>query len=68
MAEHHGSHRVDNDYVEHEKTYNLFVTLTKWGTVASLLIVLFAGSMTSLVPWALTLVLAVLMFVAAMML
>ena len=68
MAGHHGSHGVDNDYVEHEKTYNLFIGLTKWGAVVSLLILLFAGSMTSLVPWALTLVLAVLMVGGAMML
>lgn len=61
MAEHHSSSGSDNDYVEHEKTYNLFLALTKWGTVVSLLIVLLAGSMTSLLPWALTLVLGVLL-------
>lgn len=56
MAEHHVSHGADNDYVEHEKTYNLFLWLTKWGTVGTVLLLLFIGSMTSLVPWALTLI------------
>lgn len=37
--------RVDGtapmDYAEHEKTYQLFVGLTKWGTVAVVGILLF---------------------------
>jgi heme O synthase-like polyprenyltransferase len=68
MAEHHVSHGSDNDYVEHEKTYKLFLSLTKWGAVLSLLIVLFAGSMTALLPWALTLVLGVLLVGGAVVL
>lgn len=27
------------DYPEHEKTYDLFIALTKWGTIISLLVV-----------------------------
>lgn len=68
MAEHHVSHTVDNDYAEHEKTYTFFTTLTKWATVACIVILLFIGSTTSLVPWALTLFLAVLTLAAGVML
>ena len=58
MAEHHVAHTSDNDYVEHEKTYNLFLTLTKWGALACVVIVLMFGSATGLVPWLLTLLVA----------
>jgi len=54
MAEHHAMPVSDNDYPEHEKTYQLFLWLTKWGTVATVILVMFIGSMTSLLPWALT--------------
>lgn len=67
MAEHHsGSHHVvDNDYVEHEKSYELFLALIKWGSIATIILLLFIGSMTSLVPWALTLFAAILLFAAS---
>ncbi|HRJ69746.1 MAG TPA: aa3-type cytochrome c oxidase subunit IV [Beijerinckiaceae bacterium] len=65
MADQHAPHNVDNDYVEHEKTYELFLTLTKWGTIATVILVLFIGSMTSLVPWALTLFLTVAILAAS---
>lgn len=66
MADHHVTHATDNDYVEHEKTYNLFLTLAKWGTLLTIVIVLFAGSMTGLIPWMLTLLATVLGGVVAM--
>lgn len=68
MAEHHVPHTSDNDYVEHEKTYNLFLSLTKWGTVFTVILVLFIGSMTSLIPWALTLFVSILGLAAATLL
>lgn len=58
MADHHTSHAVDNDYREHEATYARFLSMAKWGTVLTVIVVLFIGSMTSLVPWALTIVAA----------
>lgn len=66
MAEHHsGHHVVDNDYVEHEKTYNFFLALTKWGTIASILLLVFIGAMTHTVPWALFFGVAILLFAAS---
>ena len=65
MAEKHVPHAVDNDYVEHEKTYNLFLAMTKWGTVFTIILVMFIGSMTSLIPWALTLFVSILGLAAA---
>lgn len=64
MADHHAPTTVDNDYVEHESTYLLFLALMKWGSVATIILLLFIGSMTSLVPWALTLFLSVLVLAA----
>jgi len=39
MAEHHstGGHPA-MDYAEHEKTYDLFIGLTKWGTILTVLL------------------------------
>jgi len=34
------------DYAEHEKTYNLFVGLIKWGTVASVACVIALAVLT----------------------
>lgn len=65
MADHHASHVSDNDYREHEATYARFLSMAKWGTVLTVIVVLFIGSMTSLVPWALTLVAAVALLAAA---
>ena len=31
----------DMDYAEHEATYNLFVEMTKWGTIGVVAIVIF---------------------------
>lgn len=67
MAEHRVSHAVDNDYAEHERTYARFMTLTKWASVAILIALLFIGSTTSLVPWALTLFMSVLLLGAGVM-
>ncbi|MEI2733506.1 MAG: aa3-type cytochrome c oxidase subunit IV [Rhodoblastus sp.] len=36
----------DMDYVEHEKTYNLFIALFKWGTVFSVACVVLLGVLT----------------------
>ena len=55
MAEHHTPRVADNDYVQHEKTYEFFLVLAKWGTIGVIILMLFIGSMTALVPWALTL-------------
>ncbi|MCD2471387.1 aa3-type cytochrome c oxidase subunit IV [Jiella sp. MQZ9-1] len=41
------SHAAEMDYPEHEKTYALFLTLFKWGTVAVVGILL--GMMVGLV-------------------
>lgn len=65
MADHHAPQHADNDYAEHEKTYELFLVLTKWGTIATIIALLFIGSMTSLVPWALTLFLTVALLAAS---
>jgi len=66
MADHHPvSHGVDNDYREHESTYARFLVMSKWGTVFTVALLLFIGSMTALVPWALTLVVSVLLIAGA---
>lgn len=65
MAQHHATHHTDNDYVEHEKTYTFFLSLMKWGTIGSIALMLFIGSVTQLVPWALTLFLIILMLAAS---
>jgi hypothetical protein len=39
------------DYAEHEKTFSLFAALIKWGTVASVGLLVFAGAATGLIPW-----------------
>ncbi|MFV0279290.1 MAG: aa3-type cytochrome c oxidase subunit IV [Rhodoblastus sp.] len=36
----------DMDYAEHEKTYELFVALFKWGTVASIVCIVILGFLT----------------------
>ncbi len=43
MANHQttASGHPDMDYVEHEATYNLFLTMTKWGTIGVIAIVVF---------------------------
>lgn len=39
------------DYAEHEKTFDLFAGLVKWGTVASLVLTLLAGAATGTISW-----------------
>ncbi|MBH0239430.1 aa3-type cytochrome c oxidase subunit IV [Methylobrevis albus] len=39
MAEHGNSHGNAMDYAEHEKTYNLFIGMVKWGTISVVAIV-----------------------------
>lgn len=64
MAEHHVSHATDNDYAEHERTYSSFIGVTKWATIFCIVMLMFIGSTTSLIPWALTLFVAVLALAA----
>jgi hypothetical protein len=43
MAEHGGveyATATGNDYAEHEKTYRMFVQLTKWGTAAVVVVLI----------------------------
>jgi hypothetical protein len=39
------------DYAEHEKTFSLFASLIKWGTVGSVVFLLITAAITALVPW-----------------
>ncbi|WP_284177678.1 aa3-type cytochrome c oxidase subunit IV [Rhabdaerophilum sp. SD176] len=39
------------DYAEHEKTFGLFASLVKWGTVVSLVLTLLAGAATGTISW-----------------
>ena len=44
MAEHHANHDAGHpamDYAEHEKTYNIFIALMKWGTIITIAILVF---------------------------
>ena len=42
MADHHNSAGQSGmDYAEHEKTYELFVGLTKWGTIFCVAVMVF---------------------------
>lgn len=41
MADNHGNHQGGHpamDYAEHEKTYQVFVTLTKWGIISNVVL------------------------------
>ena len=43
MADHQASHaggHPDMDYAEHERTYALFTSLTKWGTIMIVVILI----------------------------
>lgn len=57
----HGSTGSAMDYPEHDRTFSLFSDLIAWGTVGSVVILLFIGAVTSLIPWTLALVVSVLM-------
>ena len=52
---HHNHDAPAMDYAEHDKTFGLFASMIKWGTVFSLAFVLVTGSFTGLLPWAFTL-------------
>jgi hypothetical protein len=42
MADHHSSAgHPDMDYAEHDKTYDMFVGMFKWGTIACVALVVF---------------------------
>lgn len=42
MAEHHESAgHPAMDYAEHERTYNLFIAMTKWGTIGTVALMVF---------------------------
>ncbi len=49
------------DYAEHDKTFDLFAGLIKWGTVGSLMITLLAGAATNTIPWIFAIVVSALM-------
>jgi hypothetical protein len=40
MAEHHNDAAPSMDYAEHERTFNGFLTATKWGTIVVVLILI----------------------------
>lgn len=50
-ADHHHHDVPAMDYAEHEKSFSLFASLIKWGTVFSLAITLLAGAATHTVSW-----------------
>ncbi|CAN1534949.1 Cytochrome c oxidase, subunit IV, bacterial aa3 type [Rhabdaerophilaceae bacterium] len=50
------------DYAEHEKTFGLFASLIKWGTVFSVIFLLLTGSFTGVLPWMFTLIISALCF------
>lgn len=52
MAAEHKNHDVPAmDYAEHDRTFALFGSLMKWGTVLSLAFVLLAGASTGTIAW-----------------
>jgi Bacterial aa3 type cytochrome c oxidase subunit IV len=51
------------DYAEHDKTFGLFGSMIKWGTVFSLLFVLIVGAATSTISWPFALIVGVLLTV-----
>ena len=64
-ADHHHNHDVPAmDYAEHEKTFSLFGSLMKWGTVFSVVFLLIIGAITALIPWAFALIASALTAVA----
>ncbi len=46
MADNHGTAvnnsagHPDMDYAEHEKTYNMFIALTKWGVIGNVVLLI----------------------------
>lgn len=51
MASDHHHDVPAMDYAEHDKTFGLFVSLIKWGTVISLTFAILAGTFTGTIPW-----------------
>ncbi|MCA0399229.1 MAG: aa3-type cytochrome c oxidase subunit IV [Proteobacteria bacterium] len=49
------------DYAEHEKTFGLFASLIKWGTVFSLGLTLFFGALTHTISWSFAIIVTVVM-------
>lgn len=62
-ADNHQHDAPAMDYAEHDKTFGLFASLIKWGTVGSLIITLVAGAATNTIPWTFAIVVSVLMSV-----
>jgi hypothetical protein len=50
-ADHHNHDAPAMDYAEHEKTFALFASIIKWGTVASLGLVLLTGAFSGTIGW-----------------
>jgi hypothetical protein len=63
-ADHHNHDVPAMDYAEHEKTFSLFASLIKWGTVGTVVFVLLTGAITALIPWWFALIVSVLTLVA----
>jgi hypothetical protein len=41
MADNHGAGDSAMDYAEHERTYQLFIGMTKWGTIIAVALMVF---------------------------
>jgi hypothetical protein len=41
MADNHGAGHPAMDYAEHERTYEMFVGMTKWGTILMVALMIF---------------------------
>jgi hypothetical protein len=55
-AQNHDHNPPAMDYAEHEKTFSLFASLMKWGTVLSIFLLMLVGSIWGPLPWAFTLI------------
>lgn len=62
-ADNHHNDASGMDYAEHDKTFDLFAGLIKWGTVGSLMITLLAGAATHAISWIFAIIVSVLMSV-----
>ena len=41
MADNHGAGHPAMDYAEHERTYQMFIGMTKWGTILMVALLVF---------------------------
>lgn len=41
MADNHGAGHPAMDYAEHERTYEMFIGMTKWGTILMVALMIF---------------------------